>query len=154
MNIKLNWNCYIFLLINILRMSELTGLTEMTQMTQMTETTEINEITKIKPIHWTNLNRKGVYIVETENGIYKGMHLTQPRFKIQFNYIILSHVTITKNGKKYKLPDALFNKTDKFYDAEIYINNIKDIANRARQQMESRALDKLLKRVVNEHFQW
>ena len=123
-------------------------------MTEITEMTEIGEINQIKPIHWTNLNRKCVYIVETENGIYKGMHLTQPVFRRQFNYILLSHVTVMKNDKKYKLRDALFNKTDNFYDATEYINHIKKNAIYAREQMESRALDKILKRVVNEHFQW
>jgi len=116
--------------------------------------TEVSEINQIKPIHWTNLNRKCVYIVETENGIYKGKHLTQPVFRLQFNYIILSHVTVMKNGKKYELPDALFNKTDKFYDATQYINKIKENSRKSRQNMEARALDKILKRVVNEHFQW
>jgi hypothetical protein len=134
----------------------MTQMTEITQMTQMTEITQMTQKTKTKisPIHWTNLIRKGIYIVETDTGLYKGMHLTQPRFRLQFNYIILSHVTLTKNGKKYKLPEALFYKEDKFYDAEMYINNIKDMANNARQNMESRALEKILKRIVNEHFEW
>lgn len=118
------------------------------------EMTYVTKVTEVTPIHWTNLSRKGIYIVETQNGIYKGTHLTQPKFSIEFNYIILSQVTVMKNGTKYKLPEALFYKEDKFYDAEKYINKIKDMANNARKNMESRALDKILKRVVNETFYW
>ena len=106
----------------------------------------------IKPIHYSNLERKGIYIVETDKGIYKGMYLSQYRFSIPFPYIVLSQVSSTKNGTKYKCPEALFDKEDKFYDAEKYINEIKNKANHSRQQMESRALDKILKGIVNENI--
>ena len=39
---------------------------------------------------------------------------------------------------------------DKFYDAE----EIKETAQKARQQMDTRALNQILKRVVNETFKW
>jgi len=114
--------------------------------------TEMTEITEVKEIHFSRLKRKGKYIVETENGIYTGQYFTQPPYT--FPYIVLTFVTCIKNGKKYELSDALFNKTDKFYDATQYITHIKKNAIYARQNMEARALDKILKRVVNEHFQW
>lgn len=41
-------------------------------------------------------------------------------------------------------------RDDKFYDAE----EIKETAQKARQQMDTRALNQILKRVVNETFKW
>jgi hypothetical protein len=43
-----------------------------------------------------------------------------------------------------------FERDDIFYDAE----EIKENAQKARQQMECRALNKVLKQIVNEEFQW
>ena len=43
-----------------------------------------------------------------------------------------------------------FDRNDIFYDAE----DIKNNAQKAKQQMESRALNMILKRIVNEEFQW
>lgn len=44
----------------------------------------------------------------------------------------------------------LFFEEDYYYDPE----KIKDNAQKARQQMEQRTLDMILKRLVNEYFQW
>ena len=107
---------------------------------------------EMKPTHFSNLERKGKYIVKTENGIYKGIYLTQPLYFFPDN--VLSFVTQNENRKKYKFHEALFQENDIFYDAEEYINEIKEHAKKARQQMESRALDKILKGVVNDEFQW
>ena len=107
---------------------------------------------ELKPIHFSNLERKGKYIVNTKNGIYKGIYLTQPLYF--FPYIVLSFVTKNENGKRYKFHEALFEENDIFYNAEEYITQIKKKAFEARQQMETRALDKILKGVVNEMFQW
>ncbi len=105
-------------------------------------------------IHYTNLERKGVYVVKKENKIYKGTYFTQRRRTFIFPYIILTHVTLINNGEKYKIPEALFDKEDIFYDEAIYMNKIKDNARKARDQMESRALNKILKGIINETFQW
>ena len=43
-----------------------------------------------------------------------------------------------------------FERDDIFYDAEI----IREKSQLAKQSMEQRALDMILKRVVNEHFEW
>lgn len=107
---------------------------------------------ELRQIHFSNLERKGKYIVETSNGIYKGQYFTQPKY--DFPYIVLTFVTCTKNGTTYSVSEAIFEKQDKFYDAKDYINKIKKDAKEARQQMESRALDKILKHVVNETFHW
>ena len=108
--------------------------------------------TKLRSIHYTNLERKGKYIVETMNGIYTGQYFTQPKY--HFPYIVLTFVTFRKNGTLYKVREAIFDKQDTFYDAEEYIHKIKEDAREARQKMESRALDKILKGVVNETFYW
>ena len=108
--------------------------------------------TKLRSIHYTNLERKGKYIVETSNGIYAGQYFTQPQYT--FPYIVLTFVTCRKNGTLCKLREAIFDKQDTFYDAEEYIHKIKEQAREAKEQMESRALDKILKSVVNEEFQW
>jgi hypothetical protein len=108
----------------------------------------------MEPIHSSRLVRKRIYIVETQNGIYKGLYLTQPRFSLQFPYIVLKFVTSTKNGKKYKFPEAIFDRQDTFYNAEEYINEIKNKGKHAREQMELRALDKILKNLVNDEFKW
>jgi hypothetical protein len=105
-------------------------------------------------IHYTNLERKGLYVVKKENRIYKGIYFPQRRRTFVFPHIILTHVTIMKNGEKYKMPYALFDKEDIFYDGLTYINKIKDNARKATQQMEARALDRILKGIVNEEFQW
>ena len=98
------------------------------------------------------MERKGKYIVETPNGIYKGQYFTQPKY--DFPYIVLTFVTCRKNGTMYSVSEAIFEKQDKFYDAREYIDKIKKDASKARQQMEFRALNQILKRVVNETFHW
>lgn len=109
---------------------------------------------EVTPIHYTNLERKKIYIVKKENRIYKGRYFTQTQRTFIFPYIILTNVTLIKNGEKYKIPDVLFDREDTFYDGVKYINQIKDNARNARQQMETRALNKILKGIVNETFQW
>ena len=60
-----------------------------------------------------------------------------------------SNYYFTCNNKKY-----MFNDCDYYYEVYLFICQIKRNANTAREQMEERALDKILKRVVNEEFQW
>lgn len=55
----------------------------------------------------------------------------------------------TCNNKKY-----MFSECDYYYYADLFICQIKRNANTAREEMEERALDKILKKVVNEEFQW
>ncbi len=109
-------------------------------------------MSKPRSIHYTNLERKGKYIVETSNGIYKGQYFTQPKY--DFPYIVLTFVSCIKNSTLYSVSEAIFDKQDTFYYAEEYIHKIKEKAREARQQMESRALDKILKSLVNEQFEW
>ena len=60
-----------------------------------------------------------------------------------------TNMYFTCNNKKY-----VFNECDYYYDAHLFICQIKRNANAAREQMEERALDKIFKKVVNEDFQW
>jgi hypothetical protein len=53
------------------------------------------------------------------------------------------------NNKKY-----IFNECDKYYDVEVFICEMKRTGQKARQQMEIRSLNMILKRLVNEEFQW
>lgn len=64
--------------------------------------------------------------------------------------IILEEVII--NGIKETLDFHIFPHAYPmvFYD----IDQLKENAQRSRQHMEQRALDKILKRLVNEHFTW
>jgi len=109
-------------------------------------------MSQLRPIHYTNLERKGKYIVKTENGIYKGQYFTQPQY--YFPYIVLTFVTCKKNGTMYSLSEAIFDKQDTFYNAEEYITQIKKKAFEAREQMEYRALNIILKGLINDEFQW
>jgi hypothetical protein len=43
-----------------------------------------------------------------------------------------------------------FDRDDKFYDAE----EIREKAQKARQQMEHRSVNIILKKLVNEEFEW
>lgn len=43
-----------------------------------------------------------------------------------------------------------FDRDDEFYDAK----EIRENSQKARQQMEHRALNKILKQIVNETFEW
>jgi hypothetical protein len=61
----------------------------------------------------------------------------------------LSNYYFTCNNEKY-----MFNDCDYYYEVHLFICQIKRNANTAREQMEERALDKVLKKLVNEEFQW
>ena len=57
-----------------------------------------------------------------------------------------SIMIIMKNGDK----KIQFMYDDYFYD----LQEIRDNSRKAREAMEKRALDKILKRLVNENFEW
>ena len=106
------------------------------------------------------------YLVETKNknhyiGVYKE-YVRDPHGYVM--YYILDNVTnyctnyYNKNcpsslrkTKPEKLKgDAFFSPTDTFYDLE----EMREKGKQARLTMEQRALDIVLKKVVNENFQW
>jgi|UniRef100_A0A6C0D2M4 hypothetical protein len=101
------------------------------------------------------------YLVETRNnnyyiGEYKEFTVDSHGYVM---YYILDNVTNYHTNKSFwqrkpkpeKLKyDVFFSPTDKFYELE----EIRKNGKRARQAMEQRALDMILKRLVNEHFEW
>jgi hypothetical protein len=85
-------------------------------------------------------------------GIYKGEYAKGPGHYYLWDvhvYLRGTSITFHRNDVNY-LCALLLNQSDTFYDLE----EIKDNAKRARQQMEQRSLNMILKRVVNEEFQW
>ena len=59
------------------------------------------------------------------------------------------HHYFTCNNKKYK-----FTEFDYYYDVKEFKCELKRRAEKARQQMEHRAVNMILKSLVNEEFQW
>ena len=83
------------------------------------------------------------YIVYSKSVQYKGTFIQL----FWDHYTVFSDV-IDQHNNRYK--SLMFYQHEIFYDIE----NIKMQAIRARQRMEKRALDKVLKRLVNETFEW
>jgi len=59
-----------------------------------------------------------------------------------------SIMVIMKDGDK----KIQFMHWDKFYDLDV--DDIREKSRRAKQAMEQRALNKILKSIVNENFEW
>jgi hypothetical protein len=106
------------------------------------------------------------YLVETKNknyyiGEYKECIMDSHGYVM---YYILDNVTYyytnyygedfppkLRKTKSEKLKtDAFFSPTDTFYDLE----KMRENGRQARLAMEQRSLDIILKRLVNEHFEW
>jgi hypothetical protein len=64
-------------------------------------------------------------------------------------YLRGTNIKFTRDNVDY-LGALLLNDSDTFYDLE----EIREKAQKARQQMEARAINIILKRLVNEEFQW
>lgn len=100
-------------------------------------------------ISYTNLvPGKEYYVKSYDTGQYfKGMkfhdYQTSPSHAI--NYRININMIFIRTTYFY-----LFYENDYYYDPE----KIREKAQRAKQSMEQRALNMILKRVVNEEFQW
>jgi len=106
-----------------------------------------------------NFNKR--YLVETKNknhyiGTYKEFIRDSHGYIM---YFVLDNVTSyytnyyedssRKHPEKLK-NDAFFSPYDMFYD----LDEIKEKGQKATQSMEQRALNKILKRIVNENFEW
>ena len=101
-----------------------------------------------------------IYGIETKTRIYIGTYLGNQytvdndkyyifedvieKFKPNFSYFMC----ISRKIKRYNYMD--FASTNIVYDLE----EIKENGKIARQKMEKRALDKILKKIVNETFEW
>jgi len=102
-----------------------------------------------RPIKWWNLDIGKEYIIQRNDEPYKYKYkmiflsLEQPRHYHDFG----ESDSLWFIDKKFYIE---FNRDDTFYDVE----EIREKAQKAKQQMEDRALNKILKRVVNEEFRW
>ena len=85
------------------------------------------------------------YIVETRRGFYKG---TYKKPQMYIPYVILYNV----KKDQCKKSELIFYREDKFYDAEQYIAQLKYKAQQAQQSMEIRALNEILRQLVDENF--
>ena len=100
-----------------------------------------------------------VYVVDSEYETYVGTYRGNNNNKY-FPPNILWDVKVRMKNKSYSgcntksepivVNFVSINKHDIVYD----LDKIKQASKRARQQMEQRALNMILKRVVNEEFQW
>jgi hypothetical protein len=114
-------------------------------------------------LRWYELSRGREYIISHDKTIhhkrfYKGIFIERceirgsrlipiekRRYGPKFENVNMWYSLFSINGNK-----TCFFESDTYYD----FNKIKDNANQARKNMEQRALDKILKRIVNEEFQW
>lgn len=88
---------------------------------------------------------KEYYIQTYDTHIYfKGMIFNDYQRAIDIDVININ-MNFTCSGYRH-----LFFEEDYYYDAEI----IRGKAQQAREKMEQRALNMILKRIVNENFQW
>jgi hypothetical protein len=85
-------------------------------------------------------------------GRYKGEYAKGPRHYYLWDvtvYLRDTNITFTRDDIDY-LGALSLDSNNIFYDWE----EIREKSKRARQQMEQRALNMILKRLVNEEFQW
>ena len=85
------------------------------------------------------------YIVETRKGFYKG---TYKKPEMAIPYVILYNV----KKDDIKIAQVIFYREDKFYDAEDYIQKLKYKAQQAQQSMEKRALNEILRQLIDENY--
>ena len=90
---------------------------------------------------------KGIFRGEYQRYFENGPNLTFVNCIRTFNSILTTEGMFSLD---YYINRADFHKTDIFYDIE----KVKDNRKKAIQNMEKRALDLILKKLVNEHFEW
>ncbi len=101
----------------------------------------------MNPIPWHNLIVKE-YVIK-DNKIYKGKFIKYTPNTIISNWHELTigwHMNFCVNGKP-----MIFHDKCLYYDPKDYYQYHAKVA---RQSMESRAFSKILKKLVNEEFEW
>jgi hypothetical protein len=109
---------------------------------------------KVNKIDYNPLIFDKIYALDTENHIYIGTYSGIIRDNYGCFLCLLSNI-IKKDKQRHSLSEKLkgisyFSRQYTFYDVEEIRKNAKN----ARQSMEKRTLDIILKKVVNENFQW
>ena len=99
-----------------------------------------------------NMKVGKTYAVETKSriciGTYNGI------MRDDYGYILCILCDVIQNDKQGHLSKikgaSYFSREYTFYDVE----EIRENGKKARQVMEERALNKILKKIVNENFEW
>ena len=94
-----------------------------------------------------------IYALETETRIYIGTY--DGIIRDSYGCILCRLTRVIEKDKQGQLSKKLegvsyFSREYTFYDVE----EIRKNGKKSRQTMEKRALDIILKRVINENFQW
>ena len=110
----------------------------------------MNQMKRTRSIKYWNLDRGKEYFIQTNDKLQHKFdkmifyNFDSPGY---FDEMGDSHRSLwfVRKGMQYE-----FYIDDNFYDAE----EIRENAQKAREKMEKRALNIILKRIVNEEFQW
>ena len=100
-------------------------------------------------VHDTNIHDKKIYkgrFIERHSS--RGSRLlpvNKRRYGEKYEIVIFWFSLFSINGE-----EKFFFESDTYYD----LTQIRENAKKARMSMEKRALDKILKQLVNEEFQW
>ena len=97
-----------------------------------------------------------IYAVESRTRLCIGTYIGRV-FDDEDDYILKDVIQKNKPFASYSMrkprkikPNAVFGPNDIVYD----LDQIRENGKQARQDMEQRALNIVLKRLVNEHFEW
>jgi len=80
---------------------------------------------------------------------YRGMFVKKIKFG-NFEYLLSYFTNVSSLKPLEYLGDGNFGKTEIYYE----VDKIKENSKKARQQMEKRAIDIVLKSILNEDFIW
>ena len=101
----------------------------------------------IRPIKFWNLEPGREYFIQRHDQRYKSKLIFSSLHGPRHFHVFGSSESVWFLHRGFNIE---FDREDTFYDAE----EIKENAQKARQQMENRALNQILKRIVNETFEW
>ena len=82
-------------------------------------------------------------------GYYRGTFV-EKTYLYNLDYLVSHFEDVSALKPLHYLGDGYFGKNCIYYE----VDKIKENATMARQKMEKRALDIVLKSVINEHFKW
>ena len=117
------------------------------------------------PVPVSSLVKGNTYIIEEKDGRYEGSVYNGTFLLFHRNDWAISIMNVTKIKNVDKGPDYSNRRTNEqpFMNLKIFIKDlslfydieeIRDNARKAVQSMEQRYLNLILKRLINEEFQW